>query len=136
MLLLHFWCITAGLACPVMNVLLEQKVEQGCSPVLTNNEGNTAWHTDSELQQLSCVVTWPAGSACPVMDVLLEQGGEQGCSRAPTDNAGNTAWHPAAEGGHLEAVQRLLQAGSQLESTNAAECTALHIAARSGTLQT
>ena len=69
------------------------------------------------------------------MDVLLEQGGEQGCSLGTTDNEGNTAWHTAAEGGHLEAVQRLLQAGSQLESTNAAECTALHIAARSGNVQ-
>lgn len=68
------------------------------------------------------------------MDVLLEQGGEQGCSLASTDNDGNTAWHAAAEGGHLEAVQRLLQAGAELESTNAAACTALHIAARSGEL--
>ena len=75
-----------------------------------------------------------AGSACDVMNhVLLRQGGEQGCSLAVTDNDGNTAWHAAAEGGHMEAVECLLQAKAQIESANAAGCTALHIAARSGT---
>ncbi len=49
-----------------------------------------------------------------------------------TDNDGNTAWHVAAEGGHLEAVQCLLKEGASMESTNAAGCTALHIAARCG----
>ena len=74
-----------------------------------------------------------AGSACDVMKhVLLRQGGEQGCSFATTDNDGNTAWHAAAEGGHMEAVACLLQAKAEIESTNAAGCTALHIAARSG----
>lgn len=75
-----------------------------------------------------------AGSACAVMDVLLKQEGKQACSLDTVDNDGNTAWHAAAEGGHLEAVQRLLQAGAQLESINAVACTALHIAARSGQL--
>lgn len=51
-----------------------------------------------------------------------------------TDNEGNTAWHVAAEGGHIKAVQCLLKEGAQLESTNHAGCTALHIAARSGQL--
>lgn len=86
----------------------------------------------SNTWSLSIEVACHAGSACAVMDVLLKQGGEQGCSLTTTDNDGNTAWHAAAEGGHIEAVQRLLQAGAPLESPNTAACTALHIAARSG----
>ena len=43
---------TAGSACPVMDVLLEQGGKQGCSLGTTDSEGSTAWHKPAEVQHL------------------------------------------------------------------------------------
>jgi hypothetical protein len=65
-----------------------------------------------------------------VLQLLLQRGCVPDVNIA--DKCGSTALHTAAAGGHLAAVQLLLQAGAAVDARATANATALHCAAAAG----
>jgi ankyrin repeat protein len=75
-----------------------------------------------------CVVAMQGHDA--VLQLLLQRGCIPNVNVA--DKCGSTALHTAAAGGHLAAVQLLLQAGAAVDACASANATALHCAAAAG----